>query len=179
MTTKRTTKETKVTATLERGAANRTISTGDGFFDHMLDTLAKYADWGLKVEVDSQDGIAHHAIEDAAIVVGREVRRLMEAAPVARFGSASVVMDDALVAATLDAGGRAYYEGELPIPMMEHALRSLAFEAGLTLHIEVRRGREEHHVTEAAFKAVGMCLAQALAPAKSTRSTKGAVSYGG
>ena len=79
-----------------------------------------------------------------------------------RFAHETIPMDDALVDIVLDAGGRSYYDGRLPDPMHEHVLRSLAHEAGLTLHVDVRRGRDPHHVTEAAFKALGWDDAQVI-----------------
>jgi imidazoleglycerol-phosphate dehydratase len=84
-------------------------------------------------------------------------------------------MDDALVEAALDAGGRAYYEGRLPSRLYEHFFRSLAENAGVTLHLTVRRGRDRHHIVEAAVKATGFALRQARAEGDTVFSTKGAV----
>ena len=84
-------------------------------------------------------------------------------------------MDDALVQVALDAGGRAWYRGPLPAKLYDHMLRSLADNAGLTLHVRVLRGRDRHHVVEAAFKAVGLALRQALVEGGAVFSTKGAV----
>jgi imidazoleglycerol-phosphate dehydratase len=93
----------------------------------------------------------------------------------ARFGHRVVPMDDALVSASVDLGGRRYYRGRLPSRLYTHWMRSFADAAGCTLHLEVRRGRDRHHVVEAAFKALGLALHDALAPAPEVFSTKGAV----
>jgi imidazoleglycerol-phosphate dehydratase len=84
-------------------------------------------------------------------------------------------MDDALVEAALDVGGRAYYAGRLPSDLYEHFLRSLAHNAGITLHVRVLRGRDRHHIVEAAIKATAAALRDALAPADVVFSTKGRV----
>jgi imidazoleglycerol-phosphate dehydratase len=84
-------------------------------------------------------------------------------------------MDDALVQAVVDAGGRAYYEGPLPSRLYDHWMRSFATEARITLHLRVIRGRDRHHVVEAAFKALGFALRRALADGGPVFSTKGAV----
>lgn len=136
------------------------IRTGDAFLDHMLTTLARYA--GLALEVEASADLRHHLVEDVAITVGLALHD--EIAPgCARYGEATVPMDDALVHAALDAGGRFYYQGPLPSSLYDHFLRSLAENAGLTLHVRVLRGRDRHHIVEAAFKAVGLALRQALA----------------
>jgi imidazoleglycerol-phosphate dehydratase len=84
-------------------------------------------------------------------------------------------MDEALVEAVLDAGGRAWYGGPLPSSLYDHVLRSFAINAGLTLHVRVLRGTDRHHIVEAAFKAVGLALRQALEPGLAVFSTKGSV----
>jgi imidazoleglycerol-phosphate dehydratase len=93
----------------------------------------------------------------------------------ARYGTATVPMDEALVQAAVDVGGRAYYEGPLPSALYDHFLRSLAINAAATLHVRVLRGTDRHHVVEAAVKAVGLALRQALSPGQAVFSTKGAV----
>ena len=84
-------------------------------------------------------------------------------------------MDDALVRATVDVGGRAWYEGRLPSALYEHFLQSLAMNLGANLHVEAARGRDKHHMVEAAVKATGLALRQALAKGEAVFSTKGAV----
>lgn len=174
-TINRETRETRVRVELRAGHVDQkdtAISTGVGFFDHMLVTLARYA--GFSLRIDAVGDLRHHLIEDVAITMGLALRdELPEACT--RYGEATVVMDDALVQAALDAGGRAYYRGPVPSELYDHFFRSLAVNAGLTLHVRVRRGRDQHHVVEAAFKAVGLALRRALAPGDAVFSTKGAV----
>jgi imidazoleglycerol-phosphate dehydratase len=93
----------------------------------------------------------------------------------ARYGHAVIPMDEALVEVALDAGGRAHFEGRLPSRLYEHFFRSLALNAGWTLHVRVIRGRDRHHIVEAAFKALGMALRQAMREDGAVFSTKGAV----
>lgn len=170
----RETSETRIRVTLGAGteAGTGRISTTDPFLDHMLVTLGRYS--GLYLEVDAAGDLRHHLIEDVAITLGSALRRETPAACV-RYGSAAVPMDDALVDATLDVGGRFYYEGPIPSGLYDHFLRSFAENAGMTLHVRVLRGRDRHHVVEAALKAVGLALRQALTPEGAVFSTKGAV----
>ena len=93
----------------------------------------------------------------------------------ARYGERTMPMDDALVQVVLDIGGRPYYRGPLPSRLYDHFLRSFADNARATLHVRVLRGRDRHHVIEAAFKALGMALRDALAETGAVFSTKGAV----
>jgi imidazoleglycerol-phosphate dehydratase len=94
----------------------------------------------------------------------------------ARYGWALVPMDEALAQAAVDVGGRPYYVGPLPSRLYEHFLQSLAVNLGATLHIEVIRGRDRHHIVEAAIKAFGLALRQALEEGGTVFSTKGSVS---
>jgi imidazoleglycerol-phosphate dehydratase len=138
----------------------------------MLTVLARYG--GLDLEVQAEGDLRHHLIEDVAIALGAALSDEVPASAV-RFGSSVVPMDDALVQAAIDVGGRAYYAGSLPSPLYEHFLQSLAIHLKATLHVHVIRGDDPHHVVEAAFKAVGFCLRQALAQGDTVFSTKGAV----
>jgi imidazoleglycerol-phosphate dehydratase len=174
-TINRETRETRVRVALRAGHADQNdtaISTGVGFFDHMLVTLARYA--GFSLRIDAVGDLRHHLIEDVAITMGLALRDEVPET-CTRYGEGTIVMDDALVQAALDAGGRAYYRGPVPSELYDHFFRSLAVNAGLTLHVRVRRGRDRHHVVEAAFKAVGLALRRALAPGDAVFSTKGAV----
>jgi imidazoleglycerol-phosphate dehydratase len=171
----RETKETRVRLALRPasgGEAAMRINTGEPFLDHMLQTFARYS--GLALEVEAKGDLRHHLIEDVGITLGLALRRETPAA-CARYGSATVPMDDALVQAALDLGGRFYYHGPLASALYEHFLRSLAENAGLTLHIRVLRGRDRHHIVEAAIKAVSLALRQALTPEGAVFSTKGAI----
>lgn len=174
---KRSTGETDVRVVVGGTAdADPTIRTGETFLDHMLRTLARYA--GLALVVEARGDLRHHTIEDVALTLGAALR---EAAPETRvrFGHAVVPMDDALVEAALDAGDRPYYRGRLPSSLYQHFLQSLTMAAGWTLHTRVLRGRDRHHVVEAAFKATGFAMRQALAPADDVFSTKGAIRLDG
>jgi imidazoleglycerol-phosphate dehydratase len=173
----RETHETRVRLVLHRttdaaAPTSPTIATGEPFLDHMLGTFARYA--GVHLEVEAAGDLRHHLIEDVAITLGLALRRETPAT-CARYGSATVPMDDALVHAALDLGGRFYYRGPVPSTLYDHFLRSLAENAAMTLHVRVLRGRDRHHIVEAAVKAVSLALRQALAPEGAVFSTKGAV----
>ena len=171
---RRRTRETTVVVDLRReaGSGAADIETTRPFLDHMLEALARYS--GLDLEIRAQGDLPHHVVEDVGITLGLALEAEIPEACV-RYGAALVPMDDALVQVALDAGGRSYYEGPLPDQLAEHFLRSLADQAGLTLHVQVFRGADEHHVVEAAFKALGLALRQALAPGDVVFSTKGAI----
>ncbi len=168
----RRTRETKITLDVTVGEGAVETDTGDAFLDHMLTTLARYA--GLRLSVKASGDLRHHLVEDVAIVLGLALAE--EAGEeIARYGWAVVPMDEALVEAAVDVGGRAYYAGRLPSALYEHFLRSLATNLGATLHVRVVRGRDRHHMVEAAVKATGLSLAQALQRTGRIFSTKGSV----
>ncbi len=170
---KRETGETKVSLEVRSEGDDIRVDTGDAFLDHMLNTLARYAGLGLEVEADGD--MRHHLVEDVAITLGialaAEVPSRAE-----RYGWATVPMDEALVQAAVDVGGRPYYVGRLPSKLYEHFLRSLTTNLGATLHVKVLRGRDRHHMVEAAVKATGLALRQALREGDAVFSTKGSVS---
>lgn len=172
----RSTKETRIQLEVGAKGGATTVRTPNPFLTHMLESLAKHAGLSLQLRAESHDEVEHHLVEDVAIAVGQGLRRLSGDGATRRFGNAVVPMDDSLVEVTLDAGGRPYYQGPLPSTLWDHFLRSLAFEAGWTLHVEVRRGTDEHHVVEAAVKGLAFALRQALEPAATVASTKGSVS---
>ena len=172
MIVERQSRETEVRVSLELAPGAVTVDTGVPFLDHMVATMGRYAQWTLGVR--AKGDLRHHVIEDVAITLGTAVARVAPPA-VIRFGHRVVPMDDALVAASLDLGGRRYYRGRLPSSFYTHWMRSFADAAGCTLHLDVRRGRDRHHVVEAAFKALGLALRDALAPAPEVFSIKGAV----
>lgn len=169
----RETRETRVRVVLSRGTGAATIATGEPFLDHMLVTLARYS--GLDLTLEAHGDLKHHLIEDTAIVLGEALRALVPPSA-ARYGDRRIPMDDALVEACIDVGGRAYYRGPLPSSYYEHWMRSFATHAAVTLHLRVVRGSDRHHVVEAAFKALGAGLRDALAESGAVFSTKGAVS---
>ena len=169
----RETRETQIRVELTNGTgAPARADTGEPFLDHMLVTLARYA--GLDLAVRARGDLRHHLIEDVGIVVGEAVRALAPATA-ARYGDRTVPMDDALVHVSVDVGGRPYYEGPLPSSLYDHWMRSFADHAGATLHVIVRRGRDRHHVVEAAVKALGLALRDAMADSGAVFSTKGSV----
>ncbi len=168
----RETRETQISLAVERGTGETEVATGDRFLDHMLETLARYA--ALDLTVEAQGDLRHHLVEDVAITLGLALRvELPERAE--RYGWAMVPMDEALVQAAVDVGGRPYYVGRLPSHLYEHFLQSLAVNLGATLHVKVVRGRDRHHIVEAAVKATGLALRQAMREGTDVFSTKGSV----
>ncbi len=172
----RTTAETDIRVKLNLdGKGRSTIETGIGFFDHMLTAFAKHGFFDLEVfargdlEVD-----AHHTVEDVGIVLGQALAKALDSkAGIAPFGTAFVPMDEVLVMTSVDISGRPYaafawnltYEmlGAFPSVLAEEFFRSLAFNAGITLHIREIAGGNMHHLIEAAFKATARALAEACA----------------
>lgn len=168
-------RETTVRVQLRAGADENeavNVNTTHVFLDHMLVTMARYA--GLALHVEATGDLRHHLVEDVAITIGRALREEVPEACV-RYGHAVVPMDDALVEAAIDVGGRAWYDGRMPSALFEHFFRSLAHNSESTLHLRVIRGRDRHHIVEAAFKALGLALRTALQPQGAVFSTKGAV----
>ena len=172
----RETKETQIRVELTRGtgaASNVAADTGVPFLDHMLVTFARYA--GLDLAVRARGDLRHHTIEDVAIVVGAALAAHLPATA-ARYGDRTIPMDDALVHVSLDLGGRPYYRGPLPSALYDHWMRSFSDNAKATLHVRVLRGHDKHHVVEAAFKALGLAVRDALVERGAVFSTKGSVS---
>jgi imidazoleglycerol-phosphate dehydratase len=168
----RETRETAIRVEITGDIAESSVSTTIPFLDHMLMTLARYSGLGLRISATGD--LRHHISEDVAIAVGAAlVTRVPSTA--ARFGDRTVPMDDALVHCSLDLGGRPYYRGPLPSTTYEHWMRSFADNARATVHLRVLRGTDRHHVVEAAFKALGLCLRDALSDTGAVFSTKGSV----
>jgi imidazoleglycerol-phosphate dehydratase len=167
----RETKETRVRVSMKPGSGG-TADTGIAFLDHMLATFGRYA--GLELSVEARGDLPHHLIEDVAITVGAALAAMLPPTA-ARYGERTIPMDEALVHAAIDLGGRAFYQGPLPRRMYDHWMRSFADNAKATLHIRVLRGENKHHIVEAAFKAVGLAVREALAETGAVFSTKGTV----
>ena len=174
----RRTGETDVTLSLDLdAAAPQKIATGVGFFDHMLELLARHGRLGLGVQVagDLETG-AHHTVEDTGIVLGQALdRALGDRKGIVRYGHAVVPMDEARAACTIDISGRPYasIEGFERLPagdiagfeneLAEEFFRAVASVARLTLHLELRAGTNAHHMIEACFKAFARALRAAVA----------------
>lgn len=171
----RKTSETTIRVEMAIGGGTADIRTGVPFLDHMMTALARYS--GLDLMIVASGDLRHHLVEDVALTVGEALRRVLPAT-CARYGERTVPMDEALVQAVLDAGGRPYYRGPIPSSLYEHWMRSFCDAAKVTLHVRVLRGSDRHHIVEAAFKALGFALRQALVDTGTVFSTKGAVALG-
>jgi imidazoleglycerol-phosphate dehydratase len=179
----RTTGETKVLVEIDLdGTGGADVATGVGFFDHMLNQLARHGGFGLVVHtVGDLDIDAHHTLEDTAIALGQAfAAALGDKAGIQRFGDAVVPLDEALVQAVVDLSGRAYVVHDepadlapmigpqYPTSMTRHIWESFGNNAKMTLHVNVLRGArpgqrpDAHHVVEAQFKAVARALRQAV-----------------
>jgi imidazoleglycerol-phosphate dehydratase len=172
---RRTTRETDVRVVLNLdGTGIAQIATGVGFYDHLLTALAHHALFDLTITATGDLEIdEHHTVEDVALTLGRAVREAIgDGVGIERFGEARVPMDEALADAAVDCSGRPYavvrvaFRGErvgaLSTQLIPHALESFAREAAITLHLEAS-GANDHHVAEAAFKALARALRGALA----------------
>lgn len=162
--------EVRVQATLGEGRAE--VNTSVPFLDHMMAALARYS--GIDLVIHATGDLRHHIIEDVALTVGGAIARVVPPTA-ARYGERTVPMDEALVQAVLDTGGRPYYRGPLPSALYEHWMRSFCDAGAFTLHLRVLRGEDRHHIVEAAFKALGLALRAAVVDSGAVFSTKGAV----
>lgn len=170
----RETSETRVRLEITQGTGRAAVSTGLRFLDHMLVTLARYSRIDLSLEASGD--LKHHLIEDVGIAFGAALSDLTPSTCV-RYGHRVVPMDDALVEVAVDLGGRPYYRGPVPSALYDHWFRSFTDHAKATMHVRVLRGNDRHHVVEAAFKALGLSLGDALADSGAVFSTKGAVRW--
>lgn len=188
----RETNETKVSVSLELDGTGQTkIETGIGFFDHMLDHLGRHALCDLRVEASGDLHVDdHHTVEDVGLCLGDALKQALgDKAGIARYGSASAPMDEALAQTAIDLSGRpmlvfrAAFAGDkigtFDTQLVEEFLRAVVNRAGMTLHVNVPYGGNDHHVAEAIFKAVARALreAKAVDPAAGDRvpSTKGSL----
>lgn len=182
----RKTKETEINIALNLEGGNVAVTTGIGFFDHMLTALGFYAGFGLEITAKGDLHVdAHHTVEDVGIVLGQALARaLSDKAGITRFGTAFVPMDESLARVVLDISARPYlvYDAVMPQErigdydscLTEEFLRALAVHGGLTLHVAGLYGGNAHHLTEAMFKALGLALKQAVAVSgQGVTSTKG------
>lgn len=183
----RTTGETEIDLSIDLDGGPVVVSTGVGFFDHMLDCLARHSGIGLQVSArgDLETG-SHHTVEDVGIVLGQAIDdALGERAGIRRFGWSLVPMDEALAECALDLSGRGLLAFEAAIPvtaiggfeteLTAEFFAAVARDGRLTLHLELRRGRNVHHKVEALFKAFALALRSAVEPVEGgdVPSTKG------
>ena len=176
----RQTKESKVIVEVDLDGSGRTdVSTGVGFFDHMLDAFGRHALLDLTVQTEGDTHIdAHHTVEDTAIVLGQALREALgDKVGIRRFGDATVPLDEALVQAVVDVAGRPYVvhtgepEGQQYVTLGDnylgsltrHVFETLAFQAQIALHVRVLAGREPHHIVETQFKAFARAFRDAVA----------------
>lgn len=172
------------------GSGKYEIDTGVGFFDHMLCLLAKHGLMDLKVKAKGDLYIdSHHTVEDIGIVIGQSFKKAIENKEgIKRYGTSFVPMDEALATVSVDISGRPYlvFEGEFTAPalgnfdteMVEEFFRAFAFNAGITLHARVIYGKNNHHMIEALFKALGRAICEAITydeRIKGVMSTKGSI----
>ncbi|MEM9748639.1 MAG: imidazoleglycerol-phosphate dehydratase HisB [Actinomycetota bacterium] len=187
----RSTKETSIEITIDLDGSGRTdISTGIPFYDHMLDQIGRHGGFDLTVQAEGDLHIdTHHTVEDVAITLGEAfAEALGDKAGVRRFASGRYPLDESLIDIALDLSGRPHVEWHVEIPeslplgdpafdpqLAEHAVSSFATSAAITLHVELVRGRNTHHVVEATFKGLGRALRDAVRvdDASGVPSTKG------
>jgi imidazoleglycerol-phosphate dehydratase len=175
-TVDRTTKESSVSVTLDLdGTGAHDVSTGVGFYDHMLSQLAKHSGIDLTVKTEGDLYIdSHHTVEDTAIAIGQAMREALgDKSGIRRFGDALVPLDEALAQAAVDLSGRPYLVHEEPelveligsydTTLTRHVFESLSAGAQICLHVRVLSGRNAHHIVEAQFKSVARALRDAVA----------------
>ena len=174
----RSTKETSIEITIDLdGSGTTDISTGIPFYDHMLDQLGRHGGFDLRVQAVGDLHIdTHHTVEDVAITLGEcFAEALGDKAGVRRFASGRYPLDEALIDVALDLSGRPHVEWHVEMPeslplgdpafdpqLAEHIVSSFATSAGITLHVEMIRGRNTHHVIEATFKGLARTLRDAV-----------------
>ena len=176
--THRTTNETTIDVRIELDGTGETdVSTGIPFYDHMLDQLGRHGGFDLTVQASGDLQIdTHHTVEDVAIAVGEAFSdALGDKAGIRRFASGRYPLDEALVDIALDLSGRPFVVWQVEMPeclplgepafdpqLAEHAVTSFATSAGITLHVELVRGHNVHHIIEATFKGLARSLRDAV-----------------
>src|SRR5687767_2253158 len=189
----RATKETKVRVALDLdGGGKSACRTGVGFFDHMLDLLARHSLIDLTVHAEGDLQVdAHHTVEDVGIVIGQAIEKAVgDKRGVYRYGWAIVPMDESLASVAVDLSGRPAFVfnvsftgpliGNFPVELVEEFFKSIATNAKMNLHVNVPYGTNNHHIAEAIFKALARALRQAVEidprRADDVPSTKGSLS---
>jgi imidazoleglycerol-phosphate dehydratase len=177
-TRSRATKETSIDVVIDLDGTGLTdVSTGIPFYDHMLDQLGRHSGFDLRVDAVGDLHIdTHHTVEDVAIALGEAFREALgDKQGIRRFASGRFPLDEALIDIALDLSGRAHVEWLVPMPeslplgtpafdpqLAEHAITSFANAAAMTLHVELVRGRNVHHIIEATFKGLARSLRDAV-----------------
>ncbi len=170
----RKTKETDIALSFNiDGKGESSISTGIGFFDHMLDGFARHGLFDLKVNVEGDLAVdCHHTIEDTGIVLGNAIKKAVgDKKGIKRYGSCILPMDETLVLCAVDLSGRPYlvFDGEftaerigyMDTEMVKEFFYAISYTAGMNLHIKVLSGGNNHHMIEAMFKAFAKALDEA------------------
>lgn len=176
------------------GTGAHDISTGVGFYDHMLTAFSRHSLIDLRVKTEGDLHIdAHHSVEDTAICIGQAIREALgDKVGIRRYGNATVPLDEAIATAVVDVSGRPYFVhrgeperqitaiigGQYVGSLTGHVLESLAHHAGVTMHVTLLDGRDPHHIAEAQFKAVARAFREAVSldPRETgVPSTKGAL----
>ena len=169
-------KETQLTCEIRLDAAGEVdIATGLGFLDHMVEQVARFGGFDLRMRGSGDVQVdPHHLVEDAGIVLGQTLSEALGARDgIKRFASAYVPLDETLARVVIDLGGRPYLSynvavrgriGTLESEVLEEFWRALSIHLRATIHVDVIRGRNRHHMTEATFKALGLALRDAMAP---------------
>lgn len=173
----RKTKETEIKVEIG-GQPN--IQTGVGFYDHMLELFAFRSGLGLNIQANGDLHVdEHHTIEDVGIALGMALsERLGDKGGLARYGSARIPMDECLAQVDLDLSNRPYlvFHADVKQEMVEEFFRAFAYNAGITMHINLLYGKNDHHKCEAIFKAAGSALKQAMTKTgEGIASTKGVI----
>jgi imidazoleglycerol-phosphate dehydratase len=171
----RNSKETKLRARVDLdGDGKVKVATGLAFLDHMLEQVARYGGFDLSLRGSGDLHVdTHHLVEDAGIVLGQALSQALgDRAGIARFASAYAPLDEALARVVVDLGKRPYLSYNVPLrgrigtvesEVLEEFWKALSIHAGATIHVDVIRGRNRHHIAEATFKALGLALRQAVA----------------
>src|SRR4051794_29083909 len=173
-TISRQTKETKIDLSIDLDGSGRAkISTGVGFFDHMLDLLARHGLFDLDVTAEGDLHVdSHHTVEDVGIVLGQALEKALgDKRGIYRYGWAIVPMDESLAQVAVDLSGRPAFVfnvsftgpniGQFPVELVEEFLKALATSGRMNLHVTVPYGTNNHHIAEAIFKALAKSLRQA------------------
>jgi len=184
---KRDTKETNIEVSLDPyGSGKCDVKTDIGFFDHMIESFTKHSQMDISLQCKGDIHVDfHHCVEDVGIVLGQAFKEeIFPVNQIERFGEATIVMDESSVTTTLDISNRPFLHFELPVDgkvgefdceLVEEFFRAFVLNAGITVHTVYNRGKNRHHIIEAAFKSLAVALRRAIKKDKNlgVLSTKG------